>query len=275
MSKRSDKPEDLKGLREKIVGLGERSFRKSYYPKLRQQVADLNKALAELERSKKELEQFVYVASHDLQEPLRMISSFLQLLESNYKGKLDDKADQYIAFAVEGSKRMQRLIEDLLVYSRLTRRAGTGPVDTNEVFKRAVSDLSVFTQGIQAAITSDGLPTVQGDEDRLLLLFQNLIGNAIKFRKPNVPLTVHVSARREGNEWSFSVKDNGIGIAPEYFDRIFQIFQRLHTREEYPGTGIGLTLCKKIVEAHGGRIWLESVPGEGTTFFFTIPVGHI
>lgn len=272
MKTRSDTPEDLDVLREKIAGLGERSFRKSYYPKLRQQVADLNKALAELERSKKELEEFLYTASHDLQEPLRGVTSFLQLLEGSYQGRLDEKANRYIAFAVDGAKRMQRLLDDLLLYSRLTRGVEFGPVDTNEVFKRAVSGLAVFVRESQAVVTSEVLPTVWGDKKKMLQLFQILIANALKFRQPDVPPTVHISARQEAKEWLFSVRDNGIGIQPEYFDRVFKIFQRLHSRDEYPGTGIGLTLCKKIVEIHGGRIWLESVPGEGTIFFFTLAV---
>lgn len=270
MKTRSDPPEDLDALRGKIAGLGERSFRKSYYPKLRQQVADLNKALAELERSKKELEEFLYTASHDLREPLRGVTNFLQLLEAGYQGRLDEKANRYIAFAVDGAKRMQGLLDDLLLYSRLSRGVEFGPVDTNELLKRALSELAVFVRESQAVVTSDVLPTVWGDQKRLLQLFQNLIANALKFRRPDLPPAVHIAARPEGKRWLFSVRDNGIGIKPEYFARIFQIFQRLHARDEYPGTGIGLTLCKKIVEIHGGRIWLESSPGEGTIFFFTL-----
>lgn len=234
----------------------------------------LSRALTELERSNSELKEFAYVASHDLQEPLRMVSSFLQLVEAKYKGKLDEKADRYIAFAVDGALRMQRLIEDLLEYSRLFRETEFKPVDLNQVMTQTLANLSAVVRESGAVVTSDDLPTVSGNETQLMQLFQNLISNAIKFRKPDIPPLVHVTAGKKGNQWLFSVRDQGIGIGPEYFDRIFQIFQRLHTREEYPGTGIGLTLCKKIVEFHHGRIWLESVPGEGTTFFFTIPIAR-
>lgn len=231
----------------------------------------LKEALTELERSNKELEEFAYIASHDLQEPLRMVSSFLQLIESKHKGKLDEKTDQYIAFAVDGAMRMQNLIVDLLTYSRLFRMAEFSPVDLKQVLKEAMSNLTAVIRESNATVTNDDLPTVSGDKLRLVQLFQNLISNAIKFRKPDTPPLVHVSAKKEGREWVFSVRDNGIGIGPEYFHRIFQIFQRLHTREEYPGTGIGLTLCKKIVEGHNGRIWVESIPGEGSTFYFALP----
>ena len=232
---------------------------------------DLKKAFSKLERSNKELEQFAYVASHDLQEPLRMVASYVKLLEKKYGGQLDEKADQYIHFAVDGALRMQKLIEGLLAYSRIERGGEFTPVDTNEVFSQAVSNLSAALQESHAVITKDDLPGVSCDETQFMQLFQNLLGNAVKFRKPEVPPLVHVSAKREGGEWVFSVRDNGIGLDPAYANRIFLIFQRLHTREEYPGTGIGLALCKKIVERHHGRIWVESVPDEGATFFFTIP----
>ncbi|MEW5747085.1 MAG: PAS domain S-box protein [Nitrospirota bacterium] len=228
--------------------------------------------LGDLQRSNKELEQFAYVASHDLQEPLRMVASYVQLLEKKYRGKLDTQADKYIHFAADGALRMQKLIEGLLAYSRITRKgAAFGPVDTNTVFSQAVKNLTAAVQESHAEVTKDDLPIVSGDELQLVQLFQNLIGNAIKYRKPDTPPAVHVSARKEGREWVFSVRDNGIGISPEYHDRIFLLFQRLHSREEYPGTGIGLALCKRIVERHHGRIWVESAPGEGATFFFTIP----
>jgi light-regulated signal transduction histidine kinase (bacteriophytochrome) len=232
---------------------------------------DLQKALSELERSNRELEQFAYVASHDLQEPLRMVASYVRLLEKKYRGQLDEKADQYIHFAVDGALRMQKLIEGLLAYARIGRGGEFMPVDTNDVVSQVVSDLSESLQESRAVITKDDLPTVTGDETQLIHLFQNLIRNAVKFRKPEVPPQVHVSAKKEGKEWVFSVRDNGVGIDQAYAERIFLIFQRLHTREEYPGTGIGLALCKKIVERHHGRIWVESAPGEGATFFFTIP----
>ena len=225
---------------------------------------DVERLLSELERSNKELEQFAYVASHDLQEPLRMIASYVQLLEQKYKGKLDEKADKYIYFAVDGALRMQKLIEDLLTYSRVTTRgAPFGSVDTNRAFTHAVRDLTAAIEESHAVSRRIGLPTVTGDEAQFSELFQNLIGNAIKFRRPNTAPLVHVSAKKDKKEWLFSVRDNGIGMEPKYFDRIFQIFQRLHTRAEYPGTGIGLALCKRIVERHGGRIRVESAPGRG------------
>jgi PAS domain S-box-containing protein len=232
---------------------------------------DMARLLSELQRSNKELEQFAYIASHDLQEPLRMIASYVQLLEQKYKGRLDEKADKYIYFAVDGALRMQNLIEALLAYSRVTTRgAPFDPVDTNLVFTHVVVNLSAVIKENHAVVTKDPLPTVRGDEAQLAQLFQNLIGNAIKFRKPDTPPLVHVSAKKARKQWAFSVRDNGIGMEAKYFDRIFQIFQRLHTHAEYPGTGIGLAICKRIVERHGGRIWLESAPGEGTTFFFTL-----
>ncbi len=228
--------------------------------------------LADLARSNRELEQFAYVASHDLQEPLRMVASYVQLLEEKYKGRLDGKADKYIHYAVDGAERMQKLIEGLLAYSRIARRgAEFGPVELNKVFSLAVSNLTTSIQESKTAITRDELPTLPGDETQLIQLFQNLIGNSVKYRKPDTPPLVHVAAKREGRAWVFSIRDNGIGIEPEHFDRIFQIFQRLHTRGEYSGTGIGLALCKRIVERHHGRIWVESIPGEGATFYFTLP----
>jgi light-regulated signal transduction histidine kinase (bacteriophytochrome) len=232
---------------------------------------ELKRLVNELERSNKELEQFAYVASHDLQEPLRMVSSYVQLLERRYKGSLDEKADRYIFFAVDGVQRMQNLIDGLLAYSRVSRGAAFSAVDMNRAYNKAVMNLSVAIREAAAVITRDELPVVGGDELQLTQVFQNLIGNAIKFRVKDRQPRVHVAADRAGNEWFFSVTDNGIGIDPQYAQRIFLIFQRLHSREEYPGTGIGLSLCKRIVERHGGRIWVESVPGQGTTFMFSIP----
>lgn len=230
--------------------------------------------LADLARSNRELEQFAYVASHDLQEPLRMVGSYMQLLERKYKGKLDEQADEYISFAVDGAVRMQKLIEGLLAYSRIARgRRELRLVDANKAFTEAVSNLSAATEESHATVTKDDLPTISGDETQLVQLFQNLIGNAMKFRKPAIAPLVHIAAEKRGREWVFCVRDNGIGISPEYYDRVFLIFQRLHSRAQYPGTGIGLALCKRIVERHRGRIWIESVPGEGTSFFFTIPCG--
>lgn len=230
--------------------------------------------IGELARSNKELEQFAYVASHDLQEPLRMITGFVSLLERKYKGRLDQKADKYIRFAVDGALRMQKLIEGLLAYSRVsTRGVEFRRVDLAKVFHDAAANLSSAIREGKARVAGDDLPAVVGDETQLLQLLQNLIGNAVKFRKPDVPPEVRVSAQKKGNEWVFEVRDNGIGIRKEDFPGLFQVFQRLHTGEEYPGTGIGLAVCKKIVERHGGRIWVESVPGEGTSFFFTMPLG--
>jgi PAS domain S-box-containing protein len=232
----------------------------------------LRKTLADLECSNKELEQFAYVASHDLQEPLRMVSSYTQLLERRYKAKLDNDAQEFIAYAVDGANRMQRLIKDLLSFSRIgTKGNSFKPTDCNVVLGRARADLKMFIEENNALVTNYELPTVMADEMQLLEVFQNLISNGIKFRNKELP-RIHVSAKKNKNEWLFSVRDNGQGIDPQYHDRIFVIFQRLHAKEEYPGTGIGLAICKRIVERHGGRIWMESELGKGSTFYFTIPV---
>ena len=225
----------------------------------------------ELERSNAELEQFAYVASHDLQEPLRMVASFTQLLGRRYRGKLDQDADEFISFAVDGANRMQHLINDLLAYSRVgTRGKPFVPTDCNAVFKQARDNLAKALEETSTVIYQNPLPVVLGDEVQLLQVFQNLIANAIKFRGPESP-QIQVTADRQGPDWVFAIRDNGIGIAPEHQERIFSIFQRLHQRSEYPGTGIGLAICKKVVERHGGRIWVESQPGKGSTFYFSIP----
>jgi light-regulated signal transduction histidine kinase (bacteriophytochrome) len=225
----------------------------------------------DLKRSNAELEEFAYVASHDLQEPLRMVASFTQLLAKRYQGKLDQDADEFIGFAVDGATRMQQLIQDLLAFSRVgTRGKPLEPTDCNVILDLARTNLHKALGESQAEVTSGPLPTVMGDEVQLIQLFQNLIANALKFRGKAPPI-IRISAQEDNGDWRFAVRDDGIGIAPAHQDRIFKIFQRLHRRSEYPGTGIGLAICKKIVERHGGRLWVASEEGRGATFFFTIP----
>jgi light-regulated signal transduction histidine kinase (bacteriophytochrome) len=225
----------------------------------------------DLERSNKELEEFAYVASHDLKEPLRMVVSYMQLLERRYKGQLDEKADKFIGYAVDGAMRMQKLISALLDYSRVGRVNGDfETVDCNALIERIAGDLSASVSETNARITYSDLPEVQAAPALLSQLLQNLVANGLKYCTDPAPL-VHVSAERGHCEWVFSVRDNGIGIPPEHHERIFKIFQRLHTRDEFQGTGIGLSVCKKAVEYHHGRIWVESGHGLGSTFFFTIP----
>ncbi len=231
----------------------------------------LERYAADLEQSNQELQQFAYIASHDLQEPLRMVTSYLQLLEQRYKGKLDASADDFIHFAVDGANRMRELIQGLLAYSRVeTRGTPLQAVDSQAVLEQVLKDLQIAIAENQALVTHDPLPTVLADAIQLSQVFQNLISNAVKFRGDRRP-AIHVGVENDDTEWQFSVRDNGIGIEPQHTERIFAIFQRLHTRHEYPGTGIGLAVCKRIVERHGGRIWVESEPGQGSTFFFTIP----
>ena len=232
---------------------------------------DLARHAEKLARSNAELERFAYVASHDLQEPLRMVASFTQLLSKKYSGKLDETADRYIEFAVDGAKRMQQLIVDLLAFSRVnSKELDLRQTNCEAVVQTALQNLSAAMEESGAAIERDPLPVLTADAGQLGQLFQNLIGNAIKFRG-QAPLRIHIAAADRGPDWLFSIQDNGIGIDPRYSDRIFQIFQRLHTRAEYPGTGIGLAVCQKVVERHGGKIWVESEPGAGSTFRFTIP----
>lgn len=232
----------------------------------------LAKKTEELVRSNAELERFAYVASHDLQEPLRMVASYVQLLAKRYQGRLDADADDFIHYAADGATRMQQLINDLLAYSRVgTRGKEFVPTNANQVLEDALFNLSRAIGDSKANITADKLPSVTADGSQLTQVFQNLIGNAIKFRGKERP-DIHVGVSLEQGEWRFTVRDNGIGIPAEHLDRVFQIFQRLHSREEYPGTGIGLSICKRIVERHGGRIGAESETGKGSTFWFTLPL---
>ena len=239
----------------------------------REQAEDaLRERTESLERSNKELEQFAYVASHDLQEPLRMVASYTQLLAKRYKAQLDSDAHEFIAYAVDGATRMQVLINDLLTYSRVgTKGKDLEMTNCDTILDHTLDNLRKSIEENAAKVTRNPLPSVMADDVQLGQLFQNLISNAIKFRSDK-PLHVHVWADRNENKWTISVRDNGIGIDPEYSDRIFVIFQQLHGKEEYPGTGIGLAICKKIVERHGGHIWIESEPGKGSTFHFTMPM---
>jgi light-regulated signal transduction histidine kinase (bacteriophytochrome) len=232
----------------------------------------LNRQAQDLQRSNEELEQFAYVASHDLQEPLRKVSSFCQLLQQRYGGRLDDRADQYIGFAVDGAKRMQDLINDLLAFSRVGRMSQPHQrVDLDDVVSGARSDLAPLIEGAAAELRVAPLPEVHGDPSLLRLVFQNLLANALKFRGEATPV-VRIEAERDGDCWRISCADNGIGIDPQYAERIFIIFQRLHARSAYEGTGIGLAMCRKIVEYHGGHMWLDTDAPAGSTFRFTLPV---
>ncbi|WP_309134782.1 ATP-binding protein [Cellulomonas sp.] len=242
----------------------------------RAEIADAHDRLTEqaeeLRRSNRDLEQFAYVASHDLQEPLRKVASFTQLLQKRYGGQLDERADQYIEFAVDGAKRMQRLIQDLLGFSRVGRIGGeVVDVDLGKALERSLDQLDERLTEAGAEVTHDPLPVVRGEEALLVQLFQNLVGNAVKFRHPERPPRVHIGVRRVEDSWELECRDNGIGIDPQYAERVFVIFQRLHAKDVYEGTGIGLALCKKIVEFHGGRIWIPETEGEGTTIRWTLP----
>ncbi|MBP2329858.1 signal transduction histidine kinase [Kibdelosporangium banguiense] len=254
---------DVEAMRQRIV---------NEVSELRRAHRLLDERTQELQRSNSDLEQFAYVASHDLQEPLRKVTSFCQLIQHRYQGQLDERGEQYIEFAVDGARRMQVLINDLLAFSRVGR--GTGEftdVSTGEALRAAIGNLEQVIEETGAEVTLTGLPVVRGEISLLTTVFQNLLSNAIKFRGDEPP-AVRVKAALDAGQWTFSVTDNGIGIDPEYADRIFVIFQRLHTRAAYPGTGIGLAMARKIIEYHGGRIWLDTDSGPGrTTFRFTLP----
>lgn len=258
----------LRGILLVIVGLvvaflSEQIFRKEL---------DLKHVMADLKRSNEELQQFAYIASHDLQEPLRAIISFSRLLEDQYKDSLDKNGKEFIYFISEGADRMKILIKDLLAYSRISTHAKPPKIiNLEKILKDVLSNLQESIRENGVIISYDELPSLVIDHAQILQLFQNLINNAIKFRREKPP-KIHISAKKIEKEWLFSIKDNGIGIDPKYFDGIFKIFQRLHTRDEYPGSGIGLAVCKRIVQRYGGQIWVKSELGKGSTFFFTIPI---
>jgi PAS domain S-box-containing protein len=259
---------DLKGLYIVITDLSEHK----HHEELKILHYQLKKTVDELKRSNNELQQFAYAASHDLQEPLRMITSFSQLLERRYKDRLDKDAEEFIEFILQGAQSMKHLIDDLLIYAKVTMNPKEfEQVDFENVLNVVQSNLSVSIEENNATITHDPLPNVFADDSQMIQVFQNLIGNAIKFKGKNKP-KIHISVQKCENEWKFALEDNGIGIDPENQEKIFEVFNRLHTREEYPGTGVGLSICQKIVERHFGQIWAESELGKGTTFYFTIPV---
>ncbi|MEU5087682.1 ATP-binding protein [Streptomyces sp. NPDC021356] len=266
-------PADLRRLAADVESMRRRLVEELQVSEEARQLVD--EQAEDLKRSNTELEQFAYVASHDLQEPLRKVSSFTQLLQRRYGGQLDDRADQYIGFAVDGANRMQNLINDLLAFSRVGRvHNDHRSVDLEEIVGRTLDDLSVTVEETGAEITHDPLPTVVGDSTQLGTLWQNLLSNAIKFRSPDHTPHIHISAARDGDTWEFAVSDNGIGIAPEFQEKVFIIFQRLHTKDAYPGTGIGLAMCKKVVEFHGGSIGIDPAYKLGTRVVFTLPVAE-
>lgn len=247
--------------------------RKRVEEELKAKQAELEARAEALARSNADLEQFAYVASHDLQEPLRMVSSFTQLLARRYKGRLDEDADEFIRYASQGAETMQAMIRDLLAYARLSASAPSPrPVALDTALDAALANLRAALEEVRPELRREALPTVLGEPGQLTQLFQNLVGNALKFRVPHRPPEISVGARREGESWHCWVQDNGIGLDSRHAQQIFTIFQRLHGREEFPGSGIGLAFCKRIVERHGGRIWVESTPGLGATFHFTLPV---
>ncbi len=262
--------EDIDGMRRKIAQ--ELDEVREARERIEWVNSQLQKQAEELTRSNRDLEQFAYVASHDLQEPLRKVASFCQLLQRRYAGQLDERADQYIAFAVDGAQRMQRLINDLLAFSRIGRlTTGFAEVDLGKVMGDVAAQTEAARQYADAELTWDELPVIHGEEPLLTNLLANLVSNSIKFRRADVPPRVHVSARLVDGEWEITCRDNGIGIEPEFADKIFIIFQRLHPKDAYPGTGIGLAIVKKIVEYHGGRVWVDTATEEGTAVRFTLP----
>ncbi len=237
----------------------------------KKQLVTLRSYMSKLQNSNENLEQFAYVASHDLQEPLRMVSSYTQLLASRYQNKLDEDANEFIKYAVNGAKRMQALIQDLLRFSRLSSEViKKEHIDANELYDNALKNLRLAISDTNTLVTKDDLPMIWGDIGQLKMLFQNLIGNAIKYGDLKKNNQIHVSVERINDMWQFCVKDNGIGIQPEYFERIFVIFKRLHGAQEYDGTGIGLALCKRVIDTHGGEIWVESEYGQGSRFYFSL-----
>jgi len=271
VTKPLDGPEVLARIDTHLTLYGLRRRLEEQNEKMHAEIVARRETEAALLRSNTELEQLAYVASHDMQEPLRMVASYLQIVAQRYKGQLDADADEFIGYAVDGAKRMQALINDLLAYSRVgTKARPFEPIDCNRVLDIALGNLTIAIAESGANVTRGPLPVLMGDPSQLLQLFQNLVANAIKFKR-GASVTVRISAELAGDAWRFSVSDDGIGIAEEYFNRIFVLFQRLHGRGEYPGTGIGLAICKKIVERHGGEISVQSKVGVGSTFSFTIP----
>ena len=270
ISARNKSERDKANLRNQATAL--QAARNELELRVNERTLELAAANEILERSNIELQQFAYIASHDLQSPLRSISGFVQLLKMKYESKLDEQAGDWIRRAVQAIGQMQALIQDLLAYSRVDSRLRPFvPISFLDVFNDTVGLLESSISDAGGRVTCGELPVITGDRSQLVQLMDNLIGNGIKYHGDKTP-RVHVSAERNGNEWTFSVRDNGIGIAPEYYERIFEIFQRLHDKKDYPGTGIGLAVCRRIVDGHGGRIWVESGPGQGSTFHFTIPV---
>jgi PAS domain S-box-containing protein len=259
---------DLNGVYVVITDLSEQK----HHEELKLAQEQLEKSFTEVKRSNYELQRFAYVAAHDLQEPLRMVNIFSQLLEQKYKDNLDDKADEYIGFIVDGAHHMKELIDDLLAYSRITTHAKElEPVNLEKVLNTVLSNLSVSIKENNVKIHHDPLPTLLADPTQIGQVFQNILANAIKFQGEDEPV-IEINTKMDDDEWIFTFKDNGIGIDPEHQEQIFGVFSRLHTREEFPGTGIGLSICQKIINRHGGRLWVESELNKGSTFYFTLPL---